>query len=42
MAHKVETVTCDFIGDFNVGDNMLLTANALCGLKEANEKGYVQ
>ena len=37
MAENVETITCNFIGDFKVGDNILRTASALSRLKEKNE-----
>jgi hypothetical protein len=37
MAEKVETIACNFIGDFKVGDNILRTASALSRLKENNE-----
>lgn len=39
MADNLETITCNFIGDFKVGDNMLQTANALCRLKDTNDRG---
>jgi len=39
MAAKVETITCNFIGDFKIGDNILRNADALCRLSIANEKG---
>jgi hypothetical protein len=31
MAAEVETIRCNFVGDFKVGDNILENANALCG-----------
>lgn len=39
MAAQTQTVTCKFIGDFKVGDNILSNANALCHLSSNNEKG---
>ncbi|MFZ5734743.1 MAG: hypothetical protein ACOY4O_18560 [Pseudomonadota bacterium] len=39
MAAKLETIKCNFIGDFKVGDNMLVNSNALCRLSETNDKG---
>lgn len=39
MAAKTETITCRFIGDFKVGDNLVLNADALCKLSAANEDG---
>jgi hypothetical protein len=39
MAAATKTVTCNFIGDFKVGDNMLANAEALCRLSSQNEKG---
>jgi hypothetical protein len=39
MAAKTETIVCNFIGDFKVGDNMLANANALCRLSETNDNG---
>jgi hypothetical protein len=33
---EVERVTCNFIGDFKVGDNILLTADGLCRLSKTN------
>ncbi len=41
MAAKVEAIKCNFIGDFKVGDNMLVNANSLCRLSEANDKGIL-
>lgn len=32
-----ENITCNFIGDFKVGDNILAGADALCRLWEQNE-----
>src|SRR5882762_4248511 len=39
MAAKVETITCNFIGDFKVGDNLLRNGDALCRLSTMNDKG---
>ncbi|MER8929776.1 hypothetical protein NKI34_29555 [Mesorhizobium sp. M0700] len=39
MASKIETITCGFIGDFKVGDNLVRNAEALCRLSEANKDG---
>lgn len=39
MAAAVETIKCNFIGDFKVGDNMLVNGQALCRLSAMNEKG---
>ncbi len=39
MAAKTETITCRFIGDFKVGDNLVRNADALCKLSTANENG---
>lgn len=35
----VEDITCNFIGDFKVGDNMVAAARALCRLNTQNEGG---
>lgn len=37
MAAAVEKITCNFIGDFKVGDNILANAEALCRLSATNE-----
>ena len=37
MAAKIEKIVCKFIGDFKVGDNLVLNADALCKLSAANE-----
>src|SRR5437588_3957988 len=37
MPAKVETITCNFIGDFKVGDNMWRNANALCRMSASND-----
>ena len=37
MAAEVETIRCNFIGDFKVGDNILVSGNALCRLSATNE-----
>jgi hypothetical protein len=39
MVAAVEKITCNFIGDFKVGDNILANAEALCRLSATNEKG---
>ena len=39
LAAKTEQIVCNFIGDFKVGDNMLVNADALCRLRETNENG---
>jgi len=39
MAAAVEKITCNFIGDFKVGDNIVANAEALCRLSETNAKG---
>ena len=39
MAATVTKITCKFIGDFKVGDNLILNADALCKLSNGNEKG---
>ncbi|APG09491.1 hypothetical protein BKD09_14200 [Bradyrhizobium japonicum] len=33
----IETIKCNFIGDFKVGDNILVNGKALCRLSSANE-----
>jgi hypothetical protein len=38
-ATVAETITCNFIGDFKVGDNLLRNADALCRLSSCNEEG---
>lgn len=38
---KIEKIVCNFIGDFKVGDNLVLNADALCKLSAANEKGVL-
>jgi hypothetical protein len=38
MAANVTKITCTFIGDFKVGDNLVLNADALCKLSSGNEK----
>jgi len=37
VAGKIETITCRFIGDFKVGDNLVRNAEALCQLSAAND-----
>ena len=37
MAAEVETIRCNFIGDFKVGDNILANGEALCRLSTSNE-----
>jgi hypothetical protein len=37
MVAEVETIRCNFIGDFKVGDNILVNGNALCRLSATNE-----
>ena len=37
MAAEVETIKCNFIGDFKVGDNILANGNVLCRLSATNE-----
>ena len=37
MAAETETVRCNFIGDFKVGDNILANGKALCRLSATNE-----
>ena len=37
MTAEVEIIACNFIGDFKVGDNILLNGNALCRLSATNE-----
>ena len=37
MAAAVEKITCNFIGDFKVGDNILANAETLCRLSATNE-----
>jgi hypothetical protein len=37
MAANIETITCNFIGDFKVGDNILANGQALCRLSANNE-----
>ena len=39
MAAEMEKITCNFIGDFKVGDNIVVNAEALCRLSTTNEKG---
>lgn len=39
MVAEIEKITCNFIGDFKVGDNILANAEALCRLSATNEKG---
>jgi hypothetical protein len=39
IAATVTKVTCNFNGDFKVGDNLILNADALCKLSNGNEKG---
>ena len=38
MAAQTEKIVCKFIGDFKVGDNLILNADALCKLSASNEK----
>jgi hypothetical protein len=35
---EIETIKCNFIGDFKVGDNILANAKALCRLRSTNEE----
>ena len=37
MAAEIETIRCNFVGDFKVGDNILVNGNALCRLSTTNE-----
>jgi hypothetical protein len=37
MAADVETIRCNFIGDFKVGDNIVANGRALCRLSATNE-----
>jgi hypothetical protein len=37
MVAEVETIRCNFVGDFKVGDNILVNGDALCRLSAANE-----
>jgi len=37
MAEDIETVRCNFIGDFKVGDNIVANGKALCRLGATNE-----
>jgi hypothetical protein len=37
MAAEIEIIKCNFIGDFKVGDNILVNGNALCRLSATNE-----
>jgi hypothetical protein len=39
MTGTTETITCRFIGDFKVGDNLVRNADALCKLSTNNENG---
>jgi hypothetical protein len=39
MVAAIKTITCNFIGDFKVGDNVLANAAALCRLSSENEQG---
>jgi hypothetical protein len=39
MAGKIEEIVCRFVGDFKVGDNLVLNADALCKLSVSNENG---
>lgn len=41
MTQKNEAITCRFIGDFKVGDNLVRNADALCRLSTANEDGLL-
>jgi hypothetical protein len=38
MAVNTEKIVCKFIGDFKVGDNLILNAASLCRLVDSNEK----
>jgi hypothetical protein len=42
MAAKMEKITCRFIGDFKVGDNLLINADALLPSKRDKRKRIVQ
>ena len=37
MSADIETIRCNFIGDFKVGDNIVANAKALCRLSATNE-----
>jgi hypothetical protein len=37
LAADVETIRCNFIGDFKVGDNIVANGEALCLLSATNE-----
>lgn len=41
MTERTETITCRFIGDFKVGDNLVRNADALCRLSTTNEDGVL-
>ena len=41
LTKSTETITCRFIGDFKVGDNLVRNADALCSLSTANENGLL-
>jgi hypothetical protein len=39
MTENIEKITCKFIGDFDVADNIVRNGDALCRLSASNEKG---
>ncbi len=39
MTENVETIKCNFIGEFKVGDNIIANGKALCRLSAMNEDG---
>jgi hypothetical protein len=39
MTIKTETIPCNFVGSFKVGDNMVFNADLLCKLMDSNANG---
>ena len=39
MTEKTEKIVCKFVGDFDVADNILRNAEALCKLNDGNKGG---
>jgi hypothetical protein len=39
MADDVQKITCKFIGDFEVADNIVRNGDSLCKLSTSNENG---
>lgn len=41
MASDIQKITCKFIGEFDVADNIVRNGESLCKLSTANENGVL-